>query len=139
MENSLSLYIILLYTLASILVYVVFHESMHIVWALIFGYKIKLGIRSDGVLPSLAIEIRPEVKNRIDRIIILYSPYVMSPIIFFLSNFLNDVMSKVLKAIILIGMANIVLEEQANIHRLVVSLICAFFLALWSYTCLSSI
>ena len=89
------------------ILYMVVHELLHYTSAILLGYKSRLYIASDGILPSLAVKVEGEPQG-LKRAIILYSPYLFNVIVIF------SVATLPLKLIALLTLPNMLLEERRS-------------------------
>ena len=98
------------------LTYLIMHEFIHFVAARLLGLSARIYLSSDGILPSLGVDIVEEV-NGASRYLVLYSPYVINIIIFLTNS------NCFIKVFSLLTLANAVLEEENNRQfRLIIAL-----------------
>lgn len=104
--------------LAMMITYVILHELTHYTVARILGFKPRLVLAIDGLLPSFSIYVpnTPELSS-LRKYAVLYSPYIINLIYILMGD-------KVEKLIGLTLFANIVVEDEGcKPRKLAVALI----------------
>lgn len=89
------------------ILYMIVHEMLHYVSARLLGYRARMYIASDGILPSLSVRVYGDPQG-LRRIVILYSPYLFNVAAIVAANTLP------LKLIAIFTLPNILLEEGRN-------------------------
>ncbi len=108
----------LLNLLGMIMIYAILHELTHYGVARILGFRPRLVLTIDGLLPSFSVHVpnTPELKQ-LRKYAILYSPYIINFVYFLIGD-------KVGKMIGLTLLANVIIEDEGyRLRKLAVALI----------------